>query len=90
MYRRYRPNRRNNSHALPLTAIGLVLAALATWGIWAKGGDVIRFFKGETIILPDNTEANDNLNRLLNDLSGDKSKLLELVENSKKIGRAHV
>lgn len=83
MYRRYRPNRRNNSHALPLTAVGLVLAALATWGIWAKGGDVIRFFKGETIILPDNTEANDNLNRLLSDLSGDKAKLLELAENSK-------
>lgn len=83
MYRRYRPNRRNNSHALPLTAIGLVLAALATWGIWVKGGDVIRFFKGETRIVHDNTEANDNLNRLMNDLAGDKSKLLELAENSK-------
>ena len=83
MQRRYRPNRKTTSHAIPLTAIGLTAAALVLWGIYAKGDDIIRFFKGETIVVADNTEANDNLARLLQDLSGDKSKLLELAENSK-------
>lgn len=82
MYRRYRPNRKNNNHALPLTAVVLTAAAIVLGLVYAKGDDVIRFFKGETIIVADNTEANDNLARLLADLSGDKSKLLELAENS--------
>ncbi len=83
MQRRYRPNRKTTSHAIPLTAIGLTAAALVLWFIYAKGDDIIRFFKGETIIVADNTEANDNLSRLLQDLSGDKAKLLELAENTK-------
>ncbi len=83
MQRRYRPNRKTTSHAIPLTAIGLTAAALLLWGIYAKGDDIIHFFKGETIVVADNTEANDNLARLLGDLSGDKSKLLQLAENSK-------
>ncbi|MBR1979593.1 MAG: hypothetical protein IJ985_08865 [Akkermansia sp.] len=83
MQRRYRPNRKTTSHAIPLTAIGLTAAALLLWGIYAKGDDIIHFFKGETIVVADNTEANDNLARLLSDLSGDKSKLLQLAENSK-------
>ncbi|MBQ4614191.1 MAG: hypothetical protein IJB31_04610 [Akkermansia sp.] len=83
MQRRYRPNRKTTSHAIPLTAIGLTAAALILWGIYAKGDDIVHFFKGETIIVADNTEANDNLALLLQDLSGDKSKLLELAENSK-------
>jgi len=83
MQRRYRPNRKTTSHAIPLTAIGLTAAALVLWGIYAKGDDIIHFFKGETIVVADNTEANDNLARLLGDLSGDKSKLLQLAENSK-------
>ena len=84
MYRRYRPRRKNTgSHALPLAAVGLTAAALLIWGIFAKGDDIIRFFKGETILVHDNSEANDNLERLLADLSGDKSRLLELAEDSK-------
>lgn len=83
MYRRYKPRRKSGSHALPLTAVGLTLAALAIWGLFAKGADIIRFFKGETIYVHDNSEANENLERLLADLSGDKSRLLELAEDSK-------
>lgn len=83
MYRRYRPNRKSSNHALPLTAIGLTVAALLLWGIYAKGNDIIRFFEGETVIVPDNSEANANLEKLLADLSGDKSRLLELAENSR-------
>ncbi|MDO5472393.1 MAG: hypothetical protein Q4F35_03560 [Akkermansia sp.] len=83
MYRRYRPKRKNNSHVLPLAAVGLTAAALLIWGLFAKGEDIIRFFKGETIVVHDNSEANDNLERLLADLSGDKAGLLELAEDSK-------
>ncbi len=83
MYRRYKPRRKSSSHVLPLTAVGLTAAALVIWGLFAKGDDIIRFFKGETIVVHDNSEANDNLERLLADLSGDKSKLLELAEDSK-------
>ena len=83
MYRRYKPRRKSSSHVLPLTAVGLTAAALVIWGLFAKGDDIIRFFKGETIVVHDNSEANDNLERLLANLSGDKSKLLELAEDSK-------
>lgn len=83
MYRRYRPRRKNTSPTLPLAAVGLTVAALIIWGIFAKGDDIIRFFKGETVVVHDNSEANDNLERLLADLSGDKARLLELAEDSK-------
>lgn len=83
MYRRYKPRRKNGSAVLPLAAIGLTAAALLIWGLFAKGEDIIRFFKGETIVVHDNTEANDNLERLLADLAGDKPRLLELAEDSK-------
>ncbi len=83
MYRRYKPRRKSGSHVIPLTAIGLTAAALLLWGVYAKGSDVIKYFKGETIRYADNSEANANLERLLADLSGDKSKLLELAANSK-------
>lgn len=83
MYRRYRPRRKNTSPMLPLAAVGLTVAALIIWGIFAKGDDIIRFFKGETVVVHDNSEANDNLERLLTDLSGDKARLLELAEDSK-------
>lgn len=83
MYRRYRPKRKNTSPVLPLTAVGLTATALLIWGLFAKGEDIIRFFKGETIVVHDNSEANDNLERLLGDLAGDKARLLELAEDSK-------
>ncbi|MBR5886725.1 MAG: hypothetical protein IKZ07_00785 [Akkermansia sp.] len=83
MYRRYRPRRKSTGHTLPLAAVGLTVAALIIWAIFAKGDDIIRFFKGETVYVHDNSEANDNLERLLSDLSGDKARLLELAEDSK-------
>lgn len=81
-YRRYRPNKKNTNHTLPIAAIGITAAALLLWGIYAKGNDILLFFKGQTIVVPSNKEANDNLNRLLRDLAGDKADLLELAENS--------
>ena len=83
MNRRYRPPRKKSNHAVPLIAAGLTLGALALWGLFAKGQDIILFFKGETIVVASNEEANNNLSRLLADLSGDKSRLLELAENSR-------
>ncbi len=83
MNRRYRPPRKKSNHAIPLTAAGLTVAALALWGLFAKGQDIILFFKGQTIVVPSNAEANANLARLLGDLAGDKSRLLELAENSR-------
>ncbi len=81
-HRRYKPSRKNSNHTLPTVAVGITLAALALWGIYAKGEDVLLFFKGQTIIVPSNEEANANLDRLLGDLSGDKARLLELAETS--------
>lgn len=83
MNRRYRPPRKKSNHTLPLVAVGLTVGALALWGIFAKGDDVITFFKGQTIVVPSNDEANQNLERLLGDLAGDKARLLELAENSR-------
>ncbi len=83
MNRRYRPPRKKSNHTLPLVAVGLTVGALVLWGIFAKGDDVITFFKGQTIVVPSNDEANQNLERLLGDLSGDKARLLELAENSR-------
>ena len=83
MNRRYRPPRKKGNHTVPLIAVGLTLGALALWGLFAKGKDIILFFKGETIVVASNEEANANLSRLLADLSGDKSRLLELAENSR-------
>lgn len=83
MNRRYRPPRKKSNHTVPLAAAGLTVAALALWGLFATGKDIILFFKGQTIVVPSNAEANANLSRLLADLSGDKSRLLELAENSR-------
>lgn len=83
MNRRYRPPRKKSNHTIPLAAAGLTVAALALWGLFAKGQDIILFFKGQTIVVPSNAEANANLSRLLGDLAGDKARLLELAENSR-------
>lgn len=82
MQRRYRKNRKQGNHTLPAVAIGITVAALAIGGLFYKGEDILRYFKGQTITVHSNKEANDNLNRLLGDLSGDKARLLELAENS--------
>lgn len=83
MNRRYRPPRKKSNHTVPLVAAGLTLGALLLWGLFAKGQDIVTFFKGQTIVVPSNDEANANLERLLSDLAGDKSRLLELAENSR-------
>lgn len=83
MNRRYRPPRKKSNHTVPLVAAGLTLGALLLWGLFAKGRDIITFFKGQTVIVASNEEANLNLERLMADLAGDKSRLLELAENSR-------
>ena len=65
-----------------MVSLGIVAAAILLWVIIAKGDDILRYFEGETIYYPDNSEANANLSRLLADLSGDKAQLLSLAENS--------
>ncbi len=83
MNRRYRAGRRSGNYTLPVASIAIIGTALFIWLIWAKGENIVRFFEGETIYYPDNSEANANLSRLLADLSGDKAQLLSLAENSK-------
>ncbi|MGN0874438.1 MAG: hypothetical protein ACI4OZ_04545 [Akkermansia sp.] len=83
MYRRYRNHRKSNGHALPITAISLVVLALLGWGIFSKGQDIMNYFKGKTIYYASDKEANDNLEKLLADLAGDKAKVLELAQNSR-------
>ena len=82
MSRRYRPHRKNTGYTIPLTAVGLIAAALLLWLIWAKGESILHYFKGKTVVVQDPTEANNNLSRLLADLSGDRAKLLELTAAS--------
>lgn len=83
MNRRYRAGRRSGNFTLPVASTAVIGTALLIWLIWAKGESIVRFFEGETIYYPDNSEANANLERLLADLSGDKAQLLALAENSK-------
>ncbi len=83
MYRRYKPRRQTSSHVIPLTAIGLTVSALLLWGLYAKGDDIYDFFKGKTVVVADNSEANANLDKLMGDLAGDKPRLLELAETEK-------
>ena len=76
MNRRYRSHRKNGNYTIPMVSLGIVAAAILLWVIIAKGDDILRYFEGETIYYPDNSEANANLSRLLADLSGDKAQLL--------------
>ncbi len=82
MNRRYRAGRKSGNYSLLIATVAVIITALLIWVIWAKGESIIRFFEGETIYYPDNSEANANLDRLLADLSGDKAQLLALAENS--------
>lgn len=83
MTRRYRPRRKNTNHGLPLAAIGLTITGLLLWIIYAKGDDIVNFFRGKTVTVYSNEEANTHLADLLGQLSGDKAQLLELAETSK-------
>ncbi len=83
MYRRYKPRRQSSSHTIPLAAIGLTATALLFWGIYAKGDDIYDFFKGKTVVVADNSEANNNLEKLMGDLAGDKPRLLDLAATEK-------
>ncbi len=90
MQRRYKPRRKQSSHAIPIAAIGLTATALLLGLAYFKGRDVYNFFKGETITVHDNSEANANLERLMRDLAGDKPRLLELAGDSKtRLGWVH-
>lgn len=80
MNRRYRPNRRTNSHTLPVIALVLVLLSLCAGAVWMWGESVMLYFKGQTITRIDNSEANANLDQLMRDISGDKSRLLAMAE----------
>lgn len=84
MYRRYKPKRKNTSHALPITAVLFTVASLLIWGIFTKWDDMVRYVKGDTIVVKDNTEANKNLEALLADLSGDRPRLIKLAEDRNK------
>ncbi len=83
MYRRYKPRRPSSSHNIPIAAIGLTVTALLFWGIYSKGDDIYNFFKGKTVVVADNSEANSNLEKLMGDLAGDKPRLLELAATEK-------
>lgn len=84
MYRRYKPKKKNTSHALPITAVLFTVAALLIWGFFSKWDDMVRYVKGDTIVVKDNTEANKNLEALLADLSGDRPRLIKLAEDRNK------
>ncbi len=83
MNRRYRHHRNSRSvnYTFPIAVLSFVLAASLFWLLWAKGEAIRLYFEGKTIYVPDNSEANENLDHLLEDLSGDKSQLLELAAN---------
>lgn len=82
MARRYRPGRRGGSLFIPITAITFTAGALLLWSVYVWGEDVLNYFKGKTVVVADNSEANNRLTALLADLSGNKADLLELAENS--------
>ncbi len=83
MSRRYKPHRTKSSHAIPLTAIGLTFTAFVLWFAYTKGGEVYDFFKGKTVVVPSDKEANERLSKLMSDLAGDKPRLLELAATEK-------
>ncbi|MBQ3526830.1 MAG: hypothetical protein IJA63_11215 [Akkermansia sp.] len=87
MYRRYKPKRKSSSHALPITAVLFTVVALLIWGFFAKWDDMVRYVKGDTVVVKDDTEANRNLDNLLADLSGDRPRLIKLAEDrTKRLG----
>lgn len=81
MNRRYRANRRNNNYTVPIAVACFVAAALLLWLIVARGEAIVQYFKGETVVVNDNSVANERLDKLMADLSGDKAQLLEFSNN---------
>ena len=84
IYRR-RPRRRATaSHTLPLLAILTIIAALLC-GLYLLYGSKVKamFVTPPPTIVYSNKQANDNLEKLLGDLAGNKSTLLQLTDNSR-------
>lgn len=82
MYNRYRSPRKGTS-LLPKVAIGIIAFSLLLWLVFAKGGAMSDFFRGERVVVASNDEANAKLTRLLGDLYGDKAHLLDLAANER-------
>ncbi len=81
LYRR-KPRRRTGSNTLPLIVVGLVFLALVSLIGFFKRNAIIAFFQGTPPRVEySEKEANANLTNLLNQLSGNKSQLLELQDN---------
>lgn len=84
LYRSRSRRRSGSNHALPLIAVAIILLALTLVGYFMYGRQVMEYFKGKPpVTIYSNSEANDNLERLLQDLAGPKAQLLELVENER-------
>ncbi len=66
---------------MPITAVLFTVVALLIWGFFAKWDDMVRYVKGDTVVVKDDTEANRNLDNLLADLSGDRPRLIKLAED---------
>ena len=89
MYPRYRRPRRGNP-LLPKIAIGIIGFSLLLWLLFAKGGSVADYFRGERVVVASSDEANATLTRLLGDLYGDKARLLDLAANERtRLGWLH-
>ena len=82
MYRRYHSPRKGNA-LLPKLAFGIIVFSLLLWLLFAKGGSISDYFRGERVVVASSDEANATLNRLLGDLYGDKAHLLDLAVNER-------
>lgn len=82
MYRRYRPKNKKSNQTLPIVAVSLTLTGLLVWGYFSKWDDIVRYVKGETKYLADNSEANARLDKLIKSLYTDESALIALVDKT--------
>ncbi len=83
LYRR-KPRRKTGNHWLPITAISLIVVATGCLGYFLFRNKIKVFFEGTpAVIKHSNAEANENLERLLTQLSGNKAQLLELQDNER-------
>ena len=82
MYRRYRPKNKKSNQTLPIVAVSLTITGLLVWGYFSKWDDIVRYVKGETKYLADNSEANARLDKLIKSLYTDESALIALVDKT--------
>ena len=82
LYRSPRTRRKTNSHTLPVFAVIVtILVLLAGLGYMFKNKIIAMMEPPAPIIEYSDAEANDKLETLLSDLSGDRIKLLELAKD---------